>query len=121
MKILFLKMRNPPNHAFIKIIQMIFKADPYTELLKSIIKRYRTSFSDYRYTFKTSLSTLVQEFQGRAERLILIFIIIQYFIYYLKTINFASSLFKEIIWKIEEYRKKTLTVSFHARSSSREF
>ena len=56
MKILFLKTRNPPDYAFIKIIQKIFEIEAFTDTSKSIMKRYRTAFSDYRYNFKKVLS-----------------------------------------------------------------
>lgn len=78
MKILFLKTRNPPEFAFTKIIQSIFKVEAYSDLAKSTIKRYRTYFSDYRYNLKKALSTLVQELQEKLERLVYVFIIYQY-------------------------------------------
>ena len=78
MKILFLKTRNPPDYAFIKIIQKIFEIEAFTDTSKSIMKRYRTAFSDYRYNFKKVLSALVQEFQEKAERLVVIHYIYHY-------------------------------------------
>ncbi|GES82461.1 hypothetical protein GLOIN_2v1488591 [Rhizophagus clarus] len=62
MKCLFLRTRNPPDHAFDKITQKIFGHDAYQSVAKSINKRYHKSFSDYRYQLKNVLSTLVKEF-----------------------------------------------------------
>ncbi|GBC38613.2 proline-rich protein 12 isoform X1 [Rhizophagus irregularis DAOM 181602=DAOM 197198] len=58
MKCLFLRTRNPPDHAFDKITQKIFGHDAYQSVAKSINERYRKSFSDYRYQLKNVLSTL---------------------------------------------------------------
>ncbi|GES88585.1 protein split ends isoform X6 [Rhizophagus clarus] len=63
MKCLFLRTRNPPDHAFDKITQKIFGHDAYQSVAKSINKRYHKSFSDYRYQLKNVLSTLVKEFR----------------------------------------------------------
>ncbi|PKY33174.1 hypothetical protein RhiirB3_451891 [Rhizophagus irregularis] len=63
MKCLFLRTRNPPDHAFNKITQKIFGHDAYQSMAKSINERYRKSFSDYRYQLKNVLSALVKEFQ----------------------------------------------------------
>ncbi|UZO14810.1 uncharacterized protein OCT59_006254 [Rhizophagus irregularis] len=62
MKCLFLRTRNPPDHAFDKITQKIFGHDAYQSVAKSINERYHKSFSDYRYQLKNVLSTLVKEF-----------------------------------------------------------
>lgn len=70
MKILFLKTRNPPEYAFTKLIQKIFKTEAYADITKSILKRYRAAFSDYRYNFRKTLKTLVQEFIDKSERLV---------------------------------------------------
>ncbi|UZO24937.1 uncharacterized protein OCT59_017229 [Rhizophagus irregularis] len=67
MKCLFLRTRNPPDHAFDKITQKIFGHDAYQSVAKSINKRYRKSFSDYRYQLKNVLSTLVKEFRQIVE------------------------------------------------------
>ncbi|GET57277.1 protein virilizer homolog isoform X3 [Rhizophagus irregularis DAOM 181602=DAOM 197198] len=58
MKCLFLRTRNPPDHAFDKITQKIFGHDAYQSVAKSINERYHKSFSDYRYQLKNVLSTL---------------------------------------------------------------
>ncbi|CAB4427921.1 unnamed protein product [Rhizophagus irregularis] len=63
MKCLFLRTRNPPDHAFNKITQKIFGHDAYQSMAKSINERYHKSFSDYRYQLKNVLSALVKEFQ----------------------------------------------------------
>ncbi|PKB99342.1 hypothetical protein RhiirA5_429860 [Rhizophagus irregularis] len=68
MKCLFLRTRNPPDHAFDKITQKIFGHDAYQSVAKSINERYRKSFSDYRYQLKNVLSTLVKEFRQIVER-----------------------------------------------------
>jgi hypothetical protein len=71
MKCLFLRTRNPPDHAFNKITQKIFGHDAYQSMAKSINERYHKSFSDYRYQLKNVLLALVkefQEFQQMAER-----------------------------------------------------
>jgi hypothetical protein len=75
LKVLFLKTRNPPDHAFVKLIQKIFNVNAHTSLACTMIKRSRAAFSDYRYSFKSSLDLLVKEFL-RDERLIKIFIIL---------------------------------------------
>ncbi|CAB4398436.1 unnamed protein product [Rhizophagus irregularis] len=62
MKCLFLRTRNPPDHAFDKITQKIFGHDAYQSVAKSINKQYCKSFSDYRYQLKNVLSTLAKEF-----------------------------------------------------------
>ncbi|GET02654.1 protein split ends isoform X4 [Rhizophagus clarus] len=67
MKCLFLRTRNPPDHAFDKITQKIFGHDAYQSVAKSINERYRKSFSDYRYQLKNVLSTLVKEFRQIVE------------------------------------------------------
>ncbi|GES91584.1 protein split ends isoform X4 [Rhizophagus clarus] len=55
MKCLFLRTRNPPDHAFDKITQKIFGHDAYQSVAKSINERYRKSFSDYRYQLKNKV------------------------------------------------------------------
>ncbi|GES89239.1 protein split ends isoform X4 [Rhizophagus clarus] len=67
MKCLFLRTRNPPDHAFDKITQKIFGHDAYQSVAKSINERYHKSFSDYRYQLKNVLSTLVKEFRQIVE------------------------------------------------------
>ncbi|CAB5181606.1 unnamed protein product [Rhizophagus irregularis] len=67
MKCLFLRTRNPPDHAFDKITQKIFGHDAYQSVAKSINERYRKSFSDYRYQLKNVLSTLAKEFRQLVE------------------------------------------------------
>ncbi|GES86732.1 hypothetical protein GLOIN_2v1488591 [Rhizophagus clarus] len=67
MKCLFLRTRNPPDHAFDKITQKIFGHDAYQSVAKSINERYCKSFSDYRYQLKNVLSTLVKEFRQIVE------------------------------------------------------
>ncbi|GET01428.1 hypothetical protein GLOIN_2v1488591 [Rhizophagus clarus] len=62
MKCLFLRTRNPPDHAFDKITQKIFGHDAYQSVVKSINERYHKSFFNYRYQLKNVLSTLVKEF-----------------------------------------------------------
>jgi len=68
MKCLFLRTRNPPDHAFDKITQKVFEHDAYQSVAKSINDWYRKSFSDYRYQLKNALSVLVKEFRQIAER-----------------------------------------------------
>ena len=68
MKCLFLRIRNPADHAFDKITQKIFGHDAYQSVARSISERYHRLFSDYRYQLKNTLSTLVKEFRGMAER-----------------------------------------------------
>jgi hypothetical protein len=68
MKCLFLRTRNPPDHAFDKITQKIFGQDAYQSVAKSISERYRRSFSDYRYQLKNALVALVKEFRQMVER-----------------------------------------------------
>ncbi|CAB4394819.1 unnamed protein product [Rhizophagus irregularis] len=67
MKCLFLRTRNPPDHAFDKITQKIFGHDAYQSVAKSINERYRKSFSDYQYQLKNVLSTLAKEFRQLVE------------------------------------------------------
>lgn len=68
MKCLFLRTRNPPDHAFDKVTHEIFGHNAYQSVAKSINERYRKSFADYRYQLKNVLSTLVKEFRQIVER-----------------------------------------------------
>ena len=68
MKCLFLRTRNPHDHAFDKITQKIFGHDAYQSVARLISERYYRLFSDYRYQLKNTLSTLVKEFRGMVER-----------------------------------------------------
>jgi len=81
MKCLFLRTRNPPDHAFDKITQKIFGHDAYQSVAKSINERYRKSFSDYRYQLKNVLSTLVKEFRQIVERYRYVHIVMLLFYY----------------------------------------
>jgi hypothetical protein len=68
MKCLFLRTRNPPDHAFDKLTQKIFGYDAYQNVAKTVNDRYHKSFADYRYQLKNVLSALVKEFRQMEER-----------------------------------------------------
>ena len=68
MKCLFLRTRNPPDYAFDKITQKVFKHNAYQSVAKSINDRYHKLFSDYRYQLKNALSVLVKEFRQIAKK-----------------------------------------------------
>ncbi|GET62351.1 hypothetical protein GLOIN_2v1488591 [Rhizophagus irregularis DAOM 181602=DAOM 197198] len=46
MKCLFLRTRNPPDHAFDKITQKIFGHDAYQSVAKSINERYQSEYTE---------------------------------------------------------------------------
>ena len=66
MKCLFLRSRNPPDHAFNKITQKVFGPNALS-VTKSISDRFHRAFADYRYQLKTVLLVLVKEFRNMAE------------------------------------------------------
>ncbi|CAB5203866.1 unnamed protein product [Rhizophagus irregularis] len=57
MKCLFLRTRNPPDHAFNKITQKIFGHDAYQSMAKSINERYLKEFQEFQQMAESECNT----------------------------------------------------------------